>query len=439
MKINVEDIDSTRKKIRVSLSSEQVAEKRNSVFRDVMGGVSVKGFRKGKVPRHVVESMYGKEVDQETASGLVSDTLPEALAEHSLLPINRPDITDMDDLKTGEEFSYSAEFEIIPDFELSDYGSISVKKTIRLVTEDDVDAEVEKLRQRAAQSRLVEDDRPAAEGDYVFVDYNGTFEDGETIDDLNRQNVRFLLGEEQFSPEFEKNLLGRKTGEEVEFPVSYPEDFLIAEAAGKTVNFKVKINELHERILPEANDDFAKDFELGSLSELRDGIREQLERIHEDGQLTSMRNQIVDNLLSANQFDVPRSLLDKEIESLRERFVSDMRRNGVAEPEISDDLAPMFEEKAAESVRTSIILSRIAQQEDVKVTRGQINEHIDRLADSYNVPPDQAHKAYEQAGGREHLESQIKTRRVLDLLVERASVEEVEDEPADEPSQIDKE
>ena len=132
MKINVEDIDSTRKKIRVSLSSDQVSEKRNSGFRDVMGGVSVKGFRKGKVPRHVVESMYGKEVDQETASNLVSETLSEVLAERSLLPVNRPDITEMDEVKVGEEFAYSAEFEVIPEFELSDYNSISATPNVSI-------------------------------------------------------------------------------------------------------------------------------------------------------------------------------------------------------------------------------------------------------------------------------------------------------------------
>lgn len=435
MKINIEDIDSTRKKISVSLSSKQVAEKRNSVFRDVMGGVSVKGFRKGKVPRHVVESMYGKEVDQETASNLVSETLSEALAQRSLLPVTRPDITEMGEVKTGEEFAYSAEFEVVPDFELSDYTSIPVKKTVRQVAEEDIDAEVDKLRERSAQSRLVEEDRPAKDGDYVFVDYSGAFEDGETIDDLNRQNVRFLLGEEQFAPEFEENLLGKKAGEEAEFSVSYPEDFLITEAAGKTVSFTVKVNEIHDRILPEADDDFAKDFEVEGISELREAIKEQLERLHEDEQLSSMRDQIVDDLLSKNQFDVPPSLLEKEEESLRERFLSDMQRGGVAEPEIGEDVAPKFTEKAAESVRTSIILGRIAQKENVRVTRKQLNEHIDRLAASYNLPPDQVHKAYEQPGTMEHLESQIRTRGVLDLLLEQAQVEEVEPEPA----QIDKE
>ncbi len=420
MKIDIEDIDSTRKKIRVSLPSEQVAEKRNSVFRDVMGGVNVKGFRKGKVPRHMVESMYGKEVDQETASSLVSDTLSEALADRSLLPVTRPDITDMDEVKIGEEFAYSAEFEVIPDFELSDYVSIPVKKTVRQVTEEEMDAEIQKLREKAAQSRLIEEDRPAKEGDYVFVDYSGTFEDGETIDDLNRQNVRFLLGEEQFSPEFEENLLGKKTGEEVEFSVSYPEDFPLSEAAGKTVRFTVKVNELHDRILPELNDDFAKDFDVESISELRKAIKEQLEHLHEKEQLSSMREQIVDDLLSKNQFDVPPSLLEKEQENLEARFVSDMQRSGVPEPEIGEDLAPKFTEKAAESVRTSIILNRIAQKENVRVTRQQLSEHIDRLAASYNLPPDQVHKAYEQQETMEHLESQIKTQGVLDLLLERA-------------------
>ncbi|MYF48236.1 MAG: trigger factor, partial [Candidatus Dadabacteria bacterium] len=299
----------------------------------------------------------------------------------------------------------------------------------------DIDAEVQKLRERAAQSRLIEKDRPAKEGDYVFVDYSGTFEDGETIDDLNRQDVKFLLGEEQISPEFEENLLGKKTGEETEFSVSYPEDFLIQEAAGKTVSFTVKVKEIHDRVLPEVNDDFAKDFEVESVSELQDAIKEQLERMHENEQLSSMREQIVDSLLSNNQFDVPPSMLEKEEESLKARFVSDMQRGGVPEPEIGEDVMPKFTEKATESVRTSIILSRIAQKENVKVTRKQINEQIDRLAASYNLPRDQVYKAYEQPGTMEHLESQIKTQGVLDLLLEQAQVEEVEPDS----EQIDKE
>ncbi len=428
MEINVEDIDSTRKKITVSLSSDQVAEKRNSVFRDVMGGVSVRGFRKGKVPRHVVESMYGKEVDQETASNLVSETLSEALAQRSLLPVTRPDITEMDEVKTGEGFSYSAEFEVVPDFELSDYSSIPVKKTVLRVTEEDIDAEVQKLREGSAQSRLIEEDRPAREGDYVFVDYSGKFEDGETIDDLNRENVRFLLGEEQAAAEFEENLLGKKAGEETRFSVSYPEDFLIPEAAGKAVSFTVKVNEIHERVLPEADDDFAKDFDVEGISELREAIKEQLERIHEDQQLSFMRDQIVNDLLLKNQFDIPPSLLEREEERLKARFLSDMKRGGIAEPEIGEDMAPKFTEKAAESIRTSIILGRIAQKEDVRVTRKQLNEHIDRLAASYNIPPDQMHEDYEQQGTMEHLESQIRTRGVLDILLERARIEEVEGE-----------
>lgn len=435
MKIDIEDINSTRKKIRVSLSSEQVAEKRNSVFREVMGGVSVKGFRRGKVPRHMVESMYGKEVDQETASSLVSETLSEALAERSLLPVTRPDITEIDEVKVGEEFAYSAEFEVIPDFEISDYSLIPVKKTVLQVTEEDIDAEVRKLREKSAQSRLIEEDRPAKAGDYVFVDYSGTFEDGETIDDLNRQDVRFLLGEEQISPEFEENLLGKKTGEEAEFSVSYPEDFLIQEAAGKTVSFTVELKEIHDRVLPAVTDDFAKDFDVETVSELRESIKEQLEHMHESEQLSSMREQIVDSLLSSNQFDVPPSMLEKEEESLKARFVSDMQRGGVPEPEIGEDVMPKFTEKATESVRTSIILGRIAQKENVKATRKQINEQIDRLAASYNLPRDQVYKAYEQPGTTEHLESQIKTQGVLDLLLKRAQIEEVQPDS----EQIDKE
>jgi len=189
--------------------------------------------------------------------------------------------------------------------------------------------------------------------------------------------------------------------------------------------------------VPELNDDFAKDLGLENIAELRKDIKQQFERINENEQLSSMRKQIVDNLLLNNQFDIPPSLLEMEQENLKSRFISDMKREGVSEPEIGEDLVPKFAEKATESLRTSIILSRIAKEENVKVTRKHINEHIEDLANSYNIPLDQVHKAYEQQGDIEQLniESKLKTQRVLDLLLEKAEVEEV----VPDPIQIDKE
>lgn len=433
MKIDVEDIDSTRKKISVRVPPERVSEKRDSVFRAVTAETSVKGFRKGKVPRDVVESMYGKEIDQETASKLVSETFVEAVAERSLSPVARPDVTHVDDLEAGGEFGYSAEFEVVPDFELADYNSMSLTKNVCEATGEEIDLELERLREGAAQTRLLEEDRPARNGDLAVVDYSGTPPDGETIDDLDKEGVEIVLGEDRFLPEFEENILGKRAGEEARFSVSYPADFPISEAAGKTVGFVLGVREIHERTLPELDDDFARDFEAETLEELRERIRERLVSRREAAELSRMKDQAVEKLLESNRFDVPPSMLENQKKLLRARFESDVRRSGGEPPEIGEDAEAKFAEKAAESARTMIILGRIAREENLGATRGEVEREINAAAAMYNVPPDSVREAYGERGMMDELRVSVTNGKVLDLLVERARVEEVSgtEEPID--------
>ena len=425
MKIDIEDIDSTRKRISVRVSPERVSEKRDSVLRAVTAETNVKGFRKGKVPRDVVESMYGKEIDQETASALVSETFGEAVAERSLSPVARPDVTDVGELEAGGEFGYSAEFEVMPDFELADYGSMSLTKNACEATEEEIDGELERLREGAAQTKLLEGDRPARNGDLAVVDYSGTPPDGETIDDLDKEGVELVLGEGWFLPEFEENVLGKRAGEEARFSVSYPADFRISEAAGRTVGFVLRVKEIHERTLPELDDDFAKDFEVETLAELRERIRERIVSRREREERERMKDQALENLLESNRFDVPPSMLENRKKLLMAKFESDIRRTGGEPPEIGEDAEAKFAEKAAESVRTTIILGRIAREENLGATRGEVEREINAAAAAYNVPPDSLLRTYGEREIMDELRVSVTNAKVLDLLVERARVEEI--------------
>ncbi len=425
MKIDIEDIDSTRKRISVRVSPERVSEKRDSVLRTITAETNVKGFRKGKVPRDVVESMYGKEIDQETASALVSETFGEAVAERSLSPVARPDVTDVGDLRAGGEFRYSAEFEVVPDFELADYNSMSLTKNACEATEEEIDGELERLREGAARTKLLEEDRPARNGDLAVVDYSGTPPDGETIDDLDKEGVEIVLGEDRFLPEFEENILGKRAGEESRFSVSYPADFRISEAAGRTVGFVLTVREIHERTLPGLDDDFARDFEVETLAELRERIRERLVSRREREERERMKDQALENLLESNRFDVPPSMLENRKKLLRARFESDMRRAGVESPEIGEDAEAKFAEKADESVRTTIILGRIAGKENLGATRDEVEREINAAAAMYNVPPDSLLRTYGKREITDELRVSVTNAKVLDLLVERARVEEI--------------
>ncbi len=430
MEINVQDICSTRKKIRVRIPSELVREKNNSVFRSMAGEIKVKGFRKGKIPRGVFESMYGEELKQETVSKLISDTLSKALLEKSLSPVNKPEITEMDEFVPGGEFAYSVEFEVMPEFELADYSSIPVKKQICRISDEDVEASLEKFRQSSAQLKLAEQDRPAKDGDCIKILYTGVLEDGTVF--LDDAEINMIIGEGNLAAgrlmtEFENNLRGKKTGEGVQFAVKYPEDLLAPGVAGKIVTVHAAIKEIYDMVVPELDDDFAKDAGKRNMDELRDEVRKMLESSHEKSQIHSMRAQVADHLVSSNQFNLPSSLVEEKRKDLEDHFIADHKRAGIDEVEINQSQKEKLTEKAVDMLKTMIIIRRIAHEEKVEISHSEIDEQVKNVAYSYGVSPDRILKAYDKDPAALYVaESMVETRKVLDILLEKAVVEEVD-------------
>lgn len=424
MKVSINDISSTEKKIEVVIPKEKVKEKRNSIFSQFKQGASIKGFRPGKAPNHVIESMYGANIKEEVISKLVSESFEEAINETSFTPINRPDITP-GEVNIEDDFTYSAVFEILPEFELSDYTGLKLKKDKYEVEQKDVDEALHRIRENQAQSKLIDEDRPAKEGDYVFIDYEGVLEDGSTIPDLKKDNVRFLLGENQLIPEFEENILGKKAGNESSFPVSYPEDFAIKEAAGKTVNFKLNVREIHERIMPELDDDFAKDIGFDNLEDLKKKIEEDILARYEQGANAKLKQDIIEILEKENSIDLPESLVKSEEHRLKHQFANDMQSQGMQMPDITEDVDSKFNEKATSSVKSSIILNKIAQKENIEATKKEVSDRVKEIADSYQVPYETVREAYEKNNMLENFESAIVEQKVIDFIIEKANIEEV--------------
>ncbi|MGH7885866.1 MAG: trigger factor [Thermodesulfobacteriota bacterium] len=424
MKVSVDDISRTEKKIEVIIPSEQVKEKRDFIFNQFKLSAKIKGFRAGKAPNHLIESMYGKNIKDEIISKLVSESFENAITETSLTPINRPNITP-GEINHAGEFQYSAVFEILPEFELSNYYGLNLKKDKYEVENKDIENTLKRLRENNSKSKLIEDDRPAGKGDYVFVDYAGTLEDGGVIDDLKKENVRFLIGENQLIPEFEENILGKKRGDETTFPVTYPGDFAVKEAAGKKVNFKLKINEIHERIFPDLDDDFAKDIGLENLDDLKNKIKEDIQSQYEQNADAKLKQQIIEILEEANSIDLPPSLVKSEAERLKRQFAADFQRQGMVIPETTEEVNEKFKEKAISSVKSSIILSSIAAKEKIEATMEEINERIKRIADSYQVPFKTVRETYEKNNMIENFESAIVEQKVINLIREKANIEDV--------------
>ncbi len=435
MKIDVQHIDSTRKRVRVQISSERVQEKRDSIFRSMLGQANIKGFRKGKVPHKVLESMYGEEINRQTVSDLVSETLEGALLEKSLVPVNRPNITEIDKVVFGSEFSYSAEFEVIPEFELADYSSIPLKKKIYKVSDEDVEKSLEKLRQDAAQLQLTKEDRLTKEGDYIKMLSTITLEDGSVIRKdsttgmvLKEKNL-VEQTEDILEKELNVNLIGKKTGETTQFTIRFQEDFqLFPEIAGKTVTFYVTIKGIYDRTIPELDDDFAKNIGRQNMDEAREALRQHLESLYEQAQMESMMNQLAEYLVRNNPFDLPNSLVEETRKNYEDNIIAAREKRAL----VSDGsvLGLNDKESTIEIVTTilkvMVILNRIADKEGIDVQRFEVDDEIRRLARPETSNPEEQLKVYSKNQDMMgNIEQDTRKSKVLEFLLEKAVIEEV--------------
>jgi len=422
MKVEVERINSTERKVDISIPVEDVDKNFYEIIQEFRKHSNVKGFRPGKTPIGVIESVYGKQIIGEVSAKLVNDTFYKALEDNNLTPVNKPRLKP-EDLKKGLEFHYSAEFEVVPDFETEGYTGLELNKEIKEVKEGDVLEALERLRYNAAEAKPLEKDREVKEGDYVFIDQEG-FLDDKSVKELKKENLQLIIGEKKLIEEFETNLVGMKIGDKKEFKVQYDENFMLEEARGKEVTFKITLNDIKERVLPELNDDFAKQYELKSMDELKEKIKEDLEKQLEKESEANLRKDVMKKLMDKFSFDIPKSLLDQEKNYLMNRYAYDYQSRGLEMPEMNEAILSTLDKRAQTSVKASIILSKVAKNEDIYVSNSELDTKISELASMYNIPFDKFKETYEKNNMVNSLESSLIEEKVLDFLVEKAKVTE---------------
>ncbi|MEE9252084.1 MAG: trigger factor [Thermodesulfobacteriota bacterium] len=433
MRVNVETLNSTERKLDVWIPAENVKEKIEEVFREFHKNANVKGFRQGKVPRRVIESIYGSSIMGEAAQKLVSGSIDQALAEASVQPVSRPDV-DPEDISEGKEFHYTARFEVLPGFDLSSYTGIPIKRERAEVTDSDIERILEHLQNRGAQAKALTRDRKVRNGDFVIVDYEGVLE-GEILPELKKSGVQLVVGEGQIVEEFEDNLLGMKKGGEKEFEVTYKDDFIIPKAAGRTVKFKLELKDVMERIVPDLDDEFAKDHGEETLDGLKKAIRAEREGSLGRAAEEKAKSDIVDHLIEKNSFDVPRSLLGREVGKLREGLTQQYSRMSMDIPDWNEGLEGRLRQRAEKNIKASIILGEISRREGIEVSEKELEARLRELSRGANVPYEQLKDAYMQGDMLERLRDRMIEEKVLEFLVEKSEIEDV----LAENDQIDKE
>jgi trigger factor len=424
MKTNVEEISSIKKKVFIEIPEDQVNKEVESLYKDLGKKAKIKGFRPGKVPRNILERYFKDYVKGEVIQKLIQDTYPQALSETDLQPVSPP-VIDPGEFEGGKPFQYSAVIEVKPDIKLEGYTGLKIEGKKEEVKDEEVEERLKALQNLHANLKTISEARPIQAGDYVIIDYEASM-GGKPLEGGKAIDFTLEVGSGQFIPALEEKLIGLKPEEEREIEVSFPEDYGYQKWAGKTISFHVKIKEIKEKILPPLDDEFAKDLgDYSSFEELKAKLRGEIEKEKELALERRLKDQLVDQLLEANPFEVPESLVEEQAKAM----VSDtklklaaqgvvLKNLGVAEEKLQED----YKTTAQKQVKTFVILDKIASQEGIAVTDEEADDRLKEMSERMHQTFDVVKRYYEKNGLLPEVKAGIIRDKILNFLLEKANV-----------------
>ncbi|MGB6063345.1 MAG: trigger factor [Desulfomonilaceae bacterium] len=434
--IQVEDVSEIKKKVTFEVSQEKVIDMMDTQYKDLKKNVQIKGFRKGKVPLEIVRGYFKAKVEADTARKIIEETFQPGLDEKKIVPVSVIKI-DPDTLEAGKPFKYTAEIEVPPPIEAKDYEGLKLKKYVREVKEDDVEKRIQTIRERNATLKPIPDTRGVAEGDHLVVDIKAESE-GIAISSLTVTDYHMELGRNFYLPDFDSKLEGFKPDETKKLTISLPEDFPRKELAGKTADFEVTLKEAKERILPEPDDDFAKDLgEFETFAQLKEEINKDLQRLLEDQTKRELENQIVDALIEKNEFEVPESMVENQIDNFLEQSRRNLAAHGIDPkrfPAPTQAQRDQVRPSAVRTVKAGLILKAICEQEKIEVSDEELQAGIAERAEQMGLSVDYLKDQLEEGKMLEELRETLLQEKVYKFIQEHAEVTE-EEPPAGEVSQ----
>jgi len=421
MKSVVEDITTVKKKLTIEITPEEVTKELDKALADVGRKAKIPGFRPGKAPKNIVERHYGEEVRSEVVHRLVTESYLKAVHEHNLNPVDMPQIDNVSTLIKDSPLTFMAIVEVRPNIELGMYDGIEVKDSAVSVSDEEVSQTIERLREMYAQLEVVEG-RPLEKNDTAIIDFEG-FREGKTIEGAKAADYMLSLGSNSLIPGFEDQLVGMNRGETREIKIMFPADYTNKDLAGKDALFTVMLKEIKKKVLPDLNDDFAKDIgNNASVNELKEGIKKDIEYRKKNDQTSEQREELLSKVVEAHTFDIPPGMVDRELQSMARSQATRLARQGVDVKTF--DFAKFSEENkplAEKRVKGILLLDVIAEKEKLEVPDQEVTSAIAALARSSGQTVDAVKKYYESLdGGLENLRSSLVREKTLSLLLSRA-------------------
>lgn len=423
MSVQVENLEKNMAKLTIEVSAEDLEKALESAYQKQKKQISVPGFRKGKVPRAMIEKMYGVDVFYEdAANALMQQNYAAAVDESGIDIVSRPTV-DVVQIEKGKPFIFTAEVAVKPEVTLGKYMGVTVTKIDTSVSDEEVDEALEKERNNNARTINVTD-RPVAQGDTAVIDFEG-FVDGVAFEGGKGENHSLEIGSHTFIDTFEDQLVGKNVGDEVDVNVTFPEQYQAADLAGKPATFKVKINEIKAKELPELDDEFAKDVsEFDTLAEYKEDLRKHLEVEKENEAKRTKEDEAIKKIIDKSTMEIPEAMIETQCENMINEFAQRIAQSGLSMDQYLqfsgltvDGLKEQVRPEALTRIQSSLVLEQIAKEENIEVSDADVDAEIEKMAKNYGMEADKL-KEYMGEGEKESMKRELAITKAVELIMD---------------------
>ncbi len=420
----VEKVDKNVVSFEFTVSADEFEKGVEKAYRKNVGKINIQGFRKGKAPRKIIERYYGAEIFYEDAVNIVlPDAYDNAVKENNIFPVDQPEIDIKGEIEKGKDITFTAKVTVKPEFELGEYKGVKAQKVTSRVLKKDIEAELEKKREMNSRMVPVED-RPIEKDDVANIDFEG-FCDGVPFDGGKGEGFDLTIGSGQFIPGFEEQLIGKNIGDEVDVNVTFPEEYHAEELKGKPALFKVKINSIKVKELPELDDEFAKDVsEFDTLEDLKKDIKENLSKAGKENAAHKTEENVINAVCDATEIDIPDAMINSQIDKMLRDFDMNMRYQGLNLEQYLkytgmtvDKMRAQFKDDAAKNVKTSLVLEKVCEAEGIDASEDEINKEYESMAESNGMKIEDIKKYVSE----DDVKETIKARNTIKFLVDNAN------------------
>lgn len=416
-----EETTPTKRKLKINIPFSVIEEELANAYGKLRARAKLPGFRVGKAPQAILEKKFGKDIEKEVIEKIVPEFYSKAVREAQILPVTYPSIEEKIELIKNQPLSFTATVEVKPELKNLNYEGIALKERTFTVEEDEVQTAIKMFQAKRVVLKVSEG--PVKEDDVAIIDCDASV-DGKKVAELSLKDFPLIPGSPQKIPqEINEAINGKKKGESFDVNITFDKSYPDKTVADKQVNFKIKVNEIKERILPPLDDEFAKGFECKNMKELSEKIRENIHNRKKNQINSEFKQELLDNLTNNYNFEVPASMVNRELEFLIDEAKQNALKTGEA-IKSEDEIKKEYEKPAIKNVKSLLILEAIGKKEKIEINEDDVNQSLNEIAAQHNLTPEEIKKIYiMRDGSLDGIKNRLFTDKVLDFILSKADIE----------------